>query len=573
MKSVKITKMAFVAVLFIVLGNSAQAQWPQNSDSNLVINDQIGAQTIPKITVTSEGGCYISWYNNTTGNYDMYLQRLDSAGVPQWPQNGILVSNHPQDSWLTDYDMAVDNQDNAVVTFNDMRNGEDWDIYAYRINPSGQFLWGSDGLTISDNPSFEADPKVIVTSAGNFVFAWQNEDTVCLRKVNSAGEDLWNPAIKSFYSEYGLTFPRIAPAENDGVILLYLMALSGGWWPPKNLYVRKFDASGNSLWANDTVAVSVAGGFGPQMRPSITSDGSGGAYVYWYDARDNNLHAYAQHISGDGNIAWTPNGVLLSTTFGEIQSAPSLVFLSSTRDVLFFFQKSDMDQNHDGIGGQRLDSTGARLWGDDGITFIPLGDPSLSAIEAQPLSDGAIFTYKQSPDDVSNCLIKAIRVNTAGDTLWPNSPILMSSLYSSKGYLESAVNCLEQVLVVWQDSRYDGSGDIYLQDINADGSLGPHPVGIPNDMRSLPSTFQLLPNFPNPFNASTIISYFLPRASDVTIDIYDILGRQVAVYNQLNQPAGYHQVIWDAGRIASGSYFCRIIAGDFDKTRKMTPIK
>jgi hypothetical protein len=87
------------------------------------------------------------------------------------------------------------------------------------------------------------------------------------------------------------------------------------------------------------------------------------------------------------------------------------------------------------------------------------------------------------------------------------------------------------------------------------------------------STFQLSRNYPNPFNASTVIKYSLPQASHVTLEIYDLLGRRVETLAQGEQPAGYHQMLWDASDHSSGMYFYRIQAGDYAETRKMVLLK
>ena len=80
-------------------------------------------------------------------------------------------------------------------------------------------------------------------------------------------------------------------------------------------------------------------------------------------------------------------------------------------------------------------------------------------------------------------------------------------------------------------------------------------------------------NYPNPFNSSTIIEYNLPTASEVTIDIYDILGRRVETLVQGEQAAGSHQALWNASDAASGIYFYKIQSGDRINTRKMILIK
>lgn len=82
-----------------------------------------------------------------------------------------------------------------------------------------------------------------------------------------------------------------------------------------------------------------------------------------------------------------------------------------------------------------------------------------------------------------------------------------------------------------------------------------------------------LGNYPNPFNARTVIRYELPAASVVTVTIYDILGHEVETLVHAAQPAGYHQVTWDATGRSSGVFFFRIRAGDFGTVGRMLFLK
>ncbi len=93
-----------------------------------------------------------------------------------------------------------------------------------------------------------------------------------------------------------------------------------------------------------------------------------------------------------------------------------------------------------------------------------------------------------------------------------------------------------------------------------------------------PQEFALFQNYPNPFNPSTEIRFSLARASDVRLEIYDIMGRVVATVIQEPMTAGYHKVTWEgkdnAGqRVTSGVYFYRITAGEFVATKKMVVVK
>jgi hypothetical protein len=98
-------------------------------------------------------------------------------------------------------------------------------------------------------------------------------------------------------------------------------------------------------------------------------------------------------------------------------------------------------------------------------------------------------------------------------------------------------------------------------------------VGINNDTNALPGQFCLHANYPNPFNAQTIISYDLPREADVMIEIYDLLGRKVATLAEGMQGAGSHQAIWDGSSVSSGIYFYRLKVGEYTDIKKMTLLK
>ena len=85
------------------------------------------------------------------------------------------------------------------------------------------------------------------------------------------------------------------------------------------------------------------------------------------------------------------------------------------------------------------------------------------------------------------------------------------------------------------------------------------PTAVQNKQTS-PSTFALYQNYPNPFNPTTVISYQLSAASNVTLKVYDILGREVATLVNGQENAGVYKVNFNASRYASGVYFYRITA-------------
>ena len=95
----------------------------------------------------------------------------------------------------------------------------------------------------------------------------------------------------------------------------------------------------------------------------------------------------------------------------------------------------------------------------------------------------------------------------------------------------------------------------------------------------IPTTFELDQNFPNPFNPATSIRYGLPQAAEVTVKIFDLLGKEVVTLLSGEQKgAGYHVLSWtgrdkNGASVASGLYFYQIVSGKFIQTRKMILVK
>jgi len=88
-----------------------------------------------------------------------------------------------------------------------------------------------------------------------------------------------------------------------------------------------------------------------------------------------------------------------------------------------------------------------------------------------------------------------------------------------------------------------------------------------------PEAFALGQNYPNPFNPTTTISFRLAKRGDVTLKIYDMLGREISTVVSGTLPAGDHGQRWNAGELPGGVYFYRLQAGDLTETRKLVLLK
>ena len=116
-------------------------------------------------------------------------------------------------------------------------------------------------------------------------------------------------------------------------------------------------------------------------------------------------------------------------------------------------------------------------------------------------------------------------------------------------------------------------GPVVRATTNAEGYFALASLGGP----ALPQGFALGQNYPNPFNPSTIIPYQLPTVAQVRLDVFNVLGQQVATLVNEERPAGFHSAVWDATNaagqaVAAGVYMYRLTAGGEQHTRRMVLI-
>ena len=98
--------------------------------------------------------------------------------------------------------------------------------------------------------------------------------------------------------------------------------------------------------------------------------------------------------------------------------------------------------------------------------------------------------------------------------------------------------------------------------------------GVPVERSSIPSEFQLMSVYPNPFNPSTTITVGLPQAAELKVAVYNLLGREIAVLAGSRHRAGYHSFVFDGTELPSGIYFVRAtVPGEMNQVRKVMLMK
>lgn len=143
--------------------------------------------------------------------------------------------------------------------------------------------------------------------------------------------------------------------------------------------------------------------------------------------------------------------------------------------------------------------------------------------------------------------------------------------WTALGFVRGAGTTTEAQSYSFVDASASGKVFYRLKQVDFDGQFEYSNIIEVN--AGLPKTFALEQNYPNPFNPSTAIAYQLPAASNVSLKVFDMLGKEVATLVNGRQEAGAYTVNFNANQLSSGIYFYRLQAGNFVQTRKMMLVK
>lgn len=126
--------------------------------------------------------------------------------------------------------------------------------------------------------------------------------------------------------------------------------------------------------------------------------------------------------------------------------------------------------------------------------------------------------------------------------------------------------------LTWNGNMGSAEGKFFIDDYRI-VKYEEVPSSAEDAIAGLPVKVALEQNFPNPFNPTTVIRYELPVPGEVTLQVYDMIGRNVAVLADGRKDAGIHNVTWDASGLSSGVYIYRLETEGRVLTRKMTLVK
>jgi len=175
----------------VLLVTPAAATWVTNGVAVCTVGQN---QYNPRLTSDGAGGVILVWYDNRPGTYaDIYAQRLDASGTPQWAAQGTPVCTA---AYQQTYGVALaDGSGGAFIAWNDYRSGSEFDIYAQRLNASGAPLWTADGVAVCTAANHQDMPVLVSDGAGGVILAWEdgrygNYD-IFAQRLNASGVAQW----------------------------------------------------------------------------------------------------------------------------------------------------------------------------------------------------------------------------------------------------------------------------------------------------------------------------------------------------------------------------------------------
>jgi hypothetical protein len=525
----------------LLLSINSYAQWNANPIINTPISIAPKGQDNSHAVIDSKGGAIVAWddnRNSVTGQSDIYAQRIRKNGVVKWTSNGKAICTQT----ATQKSSSISESDNgsAIITWEDKRAGN-YDIYAQKIDSSGNVLWTLDGIAVCSKTTQQKNPKIISDNAGGAIIVWEdslnNYWDIYAQRVSSTGSLLWtSTGVVVCNSPNTQTNPRLKSDGFNGAIFT--------WQDKRNnvdydVYAQRLDNNGSALWTANGVVICNA--VNTQNNPRIEPDGANGVLIGWTDKRnavDNNI--YTQRINSTGVVQWATNGVLVCGATNN-QSALDMKYLGSNGLLLTW---KDDRATANAIYAQLVSLAGVNQLTGNGILI----SNSLKSINPNTISDGlggAIIAWQDST--TLGWDIMTQKINSVGAIQWAVGGEIVCSASDDQVNPSQVTDTDGGAVYVWEDHRNFSNYDLYATHFYSNGSV--NFVGI-NELSALKETESIC--FPNPINSNSVIKLQNNTLNQSwQISIYDSFGHLI----ENNKVQSNDVYLLNKENYSSGVYF------------------
>lgn len=418
--------------------------WSNRPASNTPVCTAENEQKKPHLVPDGSGGAVVTWEDSRSGNdYDIYAQRIDSSGAARWRTAGVAIctaiglQRSPQ--------LAADDS-GFIVTWYDRRNGKNYDIYAQRIDPEGRIRWTSDGVALCTAEADQYDPIPVSDGQGGAIIIWQdrrsgNDYDIYAQHIDASGSIKWNSSgVAVCTVKEDQENPRVVPDGRGGAIITWQDRRSGSHY---DIYAQRIDANGAVQWTANGLEICTVEY--DQRTPQMVSDTRGGAVITWQDKRNgSDYDIYAQRIDNSGTIQWTANGVVICGAENN---------------------QYDPKPASDGSGGVVI------TWQD----YRKGSFCNFDAFAEQTDQKGEICDEKQ----LNDWYIYAQHINASGKIQWAPNGVVICTANVDQYKPEPISDGFGGTIIAWRAADKENDHNIYAQCLDASGNARWPAKGIP----------------------------------------------------------------------------------------------
>ena len=442
------------------LDGSGCPQWAANG---VGVHIDSGKQRFPDVSEDEEGGAFVVWQEKEGDNYDLYVRRLNASGAEEWPR--VAASKAP--GGQIGPHSVPDGSGDVIVAWWDNRNGN-WDVFAQRIRGgNGDVLWGQDGIPVCTDPALQWGPLLAPDGMGGAIVAWEDwrqGSLVYAQRIDSLGESQWamNGIPIAWEDTAFQVDPSMAADGFGGALIAW-----GRWGigSGTSIRVQRLSAAGELLWGPQGIEVCFEARFSGFARIALVGDGSGGAIVTWVGGDE--LRLYGQRVDADGIPRWSLCGVQLSNTPAR---RPNMIPDNEGGAIVTW-----LDRVSGRVLVQRLDADGNLLWNEGVVLNSQVSFFSPPDI-VPDLEGGAIVAWVDGRNGDHD--IYAQRVLRDGVRQWQDGGVPVINVPGSQRFPAAAGDGAGGMIVTWQDHRSGDRDFVYTNRLDASGNVAP---GWPQD--------------------------------------------------------------------------------------------